>query len=193
MKSLMCKLDGSAKSFDAALTEAEYFANLCVLSQKRCLHMRLLAEELLGMASGLLELRDGAFWIDEEEGHYELHLTARTEIGAQARDKLVEASSSGKNEMHKGVSGKVRQAMEWLLNPHSAGMTAPTGVYNGMMLALDPLYQEWSLECYRESLPQEEKSQDWDELEKSVLGKLADDVRVGVKSNRVDIVIKKTF
>lgn len=193
MKSLMCNLDGTMESLDSALTEAEYFANLCVLSEKRCLHMRLLAEELLGMASGLLELRDGAFWIEEDEGHYELHLTTRAEVGMGARDKLLDASSTGKNEMHKGVTGKIRQALDWLSNPHPAGANAPLGIFDGMMLSLETLYPEWSLECYKESLSREEKAQAWDELEKSVLGKLADDVRVGVKSSRVEIIIKKTF
>ena len=33
----------------------------------------------------------------------------------------------------------------------------------------------------------------WDELEKSVIAKIADDVIVGLKGKRVDIIVKKSF
>lgn len=193
MKSLICNLDGTNETLEAALTEAEYFANLCVLSEKQCLHLRLLAEELLGMASGLLQLSNGTFWVEEEERQYELHLNARVEVGSTAKEKLLNASSTGKNEMHKGVTGKIRQALEWLSTSHPSGVDAPIGIFSGMMLTLETLYPEWSLECYRESLSREEKALAWDEMEKSVLGKLADDVRVGVNSDRMIIVIRKKF
>lgn len=178
----------------SALTEAEYFANLCVLSEKRCLHLRLLAEELLGMAAGVLDLREGAFWIDEEEGKFQLHLDARAEIGEQARSKLVNASTTGKNELYQGVTGKIRQAVEWLAESYPAAGVPPYDICSGMMLTpYDSFRQEWSLECYRQNLRASEKAQAWDELEKSVLGKLADDVRVGVNAGRVAITISKKF
>jgi hypothetical protein len=39
----------------------------------------------------------------------------------------------------------------------------------------------------------EERAEAWDELEKSVISSVADDVIVGVKGNRADIVIVKNF
>ena len=49
---------------------------------------------------------------------------------------------------------------------------------------------------YRESFDsnaQAEKQEAWDELEKSIIAKLADDVIVGVLGGKVDIVVKKKF
>ena len=39
----------------------------------------------------------------------------------------------------------------------------------------------------------EEKKEAWDELEKSVITKIADDVIVGIKGRKVDIIVKKAF
>lgn len=33
----------------------------------------------------------------------------------------------------------------------------------------------------------------WDELEKSIVAKLADDVQVGIRSGKVELVIRKRF
>ena len=51
----------------------------------------------------------------------------------------------------------------------------------------------WSLENYRSSVKKEEASEAWDELEKSVIASVADDVIVGIKGKRASIVIVKNF
>ena len=50
----------------------------------------------------------------------------------------------------------------------------------------------WTLDQYRRQA-REETSVDWDELEKSVIASVADDVIVGVKGKQADIVIVKNF
>ena len=42
-------------------------------------------------------------------------------------------------------------------------------------------------------LSKEEKAEEWDELEKSVIAAASDDVIVGVKGKQADIVIVKKF
>ena len=51
----------------------------------------------------------------------------------------------------------------------------------------------WSLEAYRGSVDKENEPESWDELEKSVIASLADDIFVGVKGSQADIVIVKKF
>ena len=51
----------------------------------------------------------------------------------------------------------------------------------------------WSLEQYRSTVRREEQTAAWDELEKSVIASLADDVIVGVRGKRADIIIVKKF
>ena len=54
-------------------------------------------------------------------------------------------------------------------------------------------YYLWSLEQYRNSVKKEEQAEAWDELEKSVIASVADDVIVGVKGKRADIIVVKKF
>lgn len=192
MKSVVCTLNGGPEGTAAALAEAEAFAQHAGLTEKQSLHLRLLAEEQLGMAVQLLDLRTGSFWIEQEGSLYRLTLSAQArQVGAEARNRLLGASTTGKNLLHQGISGKILQALEWVSGGPDAMMLAPVSVRQGMLPSAQSL--EWSLNCYRQSLAQEEKAVAWDELEKSVLGKLADDVRVGVRMERVEIVITKTF
>jgi hypothetical protein len=64
----------------------------------------------------------------------------------------------------------------------------PTGLSDGV----DYAYL-WSLEQYRAQVQKDEQGEEWDELEKSVLASVADDVIVKVKGNCADIVIVKKF
>jgi hypothetical protein len=51
----------------------------------------------------------------------------------------------------------------------------------------------WSLDQYRSTVDRSERAEEWDELEKSVIASVADDVVVGVKGKRADIVVIKKF
>ena len=56
----------------------------------------------------------------------------------------------------------------------------------------------WSLSQYRENVGDlyeqgNLEEEVWDELEKSVLANLADDVKVGVRKDQVDITVDKNF
>ena len=51
----------------------------------------------------------------------------------------------------------------------------------------------WSLDQYRLSVQQEQQGEQWDELEKSVLASVADDVTVGVQAKQVNITVVKRF
>ena len=51
----------------------------------------------------------------------------------------------------------------------------------------------WKLEEYRNSVKKDEQAEAWDELEKSVIASVADDVIVGVKGRCAEIVIIKKF
>ena len=49
----------------------------------------------------------------------------------------------------------------------------------------------WSLNSYKEQASGQ--SEEWDELEKSIIANLADDVIVGVTGKKVEIVVVKNF
>ena len=52
----------------------------------------------------------------------------------------------------------------------------------------------WSLSQYQTAVKENESSlENWDELEKSIIANLADDVTVGVKGDNVEMIIKKKW
>ena len=52
----------------------------------------------------------------------------------------------------------------------------------------------WSLNRYRSAVKEgKAPAENWDELEKSVIARLADDVQIGISGQNVEMVIYKKF
>ena len=188
--SAICPIDGSRGATSAALREADRFAKETGLTGKQALHLRLLTEELLGVLNGVTEVKDGSFVIEQENEEYRLRLSARTfPVGETAQQRLLGASSSGENAFYQGVVGKLRMVADW----YSKGARqADQDVYVGAGFA-SHIPEEWSLVRMRNRLAREKKAAQWDELEASILLRLADDVRIGLRSERIAITVFKTF
>ena len=200
--------DGSGR--EEALREAEKFAQYVGLSPKEGLRLRLLTEETLGMVSAITEQFDADFWIEStEERCCRLHLTAKTDMNYAKKKELVSVSTSGRNEAAKGFMGKIRELFENAVyssdaeferlasDPETGPMLMATmEMYESDLTAGDSLFYLWSLERYRAAM-EEEKEQSpvvkeaWDELEKSIVASIADDVRVSVSGKKVELIIEK--
>jgi len=184
-----CVIDGSRETIMAALQEADRFAKETGLTDKQALQFRLLAEELLGVVNGAAKVRDGSFVMEWEDGAYRLCLSARTfPIGEVAQRKLLDASSSGENDLHQGLAGKLRMVADWYAK---GGNRSGHGDVGGGFS--DDPSEEWSLARLRNQQAREKKAQKWDALETSILNHLADDVRVGLRREKVSITVLKKF
>ena len=51
----------------------------------------------------------------------------------------------------------------------------------------------WSFCDYKKSLAGSSPDENWDELEKSIVANLADEVKVGIRDNTVELIIDKKF
>lgn len=187
--SVNCPIDGSWEATMAALREADRFAKETGLTDKQALQFRLLAEELLGVVNGAAKVRDGSFVMEWEDGAYRLCLSARTfPIGEVAQRKLLDASSSGENDLHQGLAGKLRMVADWYAK--GGDRSACQNVGGGFS---EEASDEWSLARLRNQQAREKKAQKWDALETSILNHLADDVRVGLRREKVSITVLKKF
>ena len=165
---------------DTVLQEVEKAAAYCNLEHKEQLQIRLLAEELVGIAEGVTGECKGLFWVEESAG------------------KLIEISSKRKNEAALGFMGRIRAFFEESMDNYDE-----TGHYcseNGMQLSpvgdmfdtssISGTIMTWNLHDYEKN----DKVQDkWDELERSIVARLADDVTVTMKGRHAEIVVKKHF
>ena len=208
MKSNICKLNKDLTCLKVVLAEVEKVTTYNGLEDKKALRLRLLAEELCGMLPGLTQNFSGEFWAENEGDDYELHVELKADdMNIDLRDELISVSKSGKNAVAKGVMGKIRAVAETMLlaafdptlpPPLPAGEFYDGYGFNMGFGYIDPVTSSetgyvysWSLFNYKTAV--EEKEDEYAELERSIVAKLADDIIVGVCGKNVEIVVKKSF
>ncbi len=200
MKTDVIKVSGQGSQMENALLEAEKAAAYKGLSRKNALHLRLLTEEMMGMMRSITGETEGKFWIETEGSTFRLHLLVVTNMTSGKRGQLLNASSSGKNESAKGLMGRLRDFFDRGADEDVAMSVSPLlmpGMFESSSTpALD---WEWSMLQY-ESMLQTRVEQDdaeakeaWDELEKSVVARVADEVRVAIKGSTVEMTLIKTM
>ena len=200
MKSNTCDLTKQGGGLSCILLEVEKSAVYNELNQKQTLQLRLLAEELVGMLPELLKNYEGRFWLESEAQEFKLHVAlSAPEIDFAQHQNLLAVSTSGKNAAATGIMGKVRAAAESLLLYADSPDVAPTFIFANtespdMTFSTSAYYAyTWTLEQYKKQVQQEKSADAWDELEKSIVARLADDVLVGIKGKHVDIIVQKAF
>ena len=191
MKTDVIVITNEENQIEKALKLAEKTAVYKDLSKKDALTLRLLTEEMMSMVRAIAGTMEGKYWIEDEDNNFMLNLEVEGNLDFQQREQLVAASTSGKNEAAKGVMGKIRAFFEAEQEyPFYLGSTLDYA--DGFDAGLN-----WSLDLYREQIMKslEEKregaAEAWDELEKSLVSKLADEVKVSVRGRKIKLVIYK--
>ena len=198
MKSSVCRIEKGTRDLEAILNESEKVAEYVGLTHKQSLQLRLLCEEIDGMLPNIIDEFDGDFWIEYNDGICKVNVSIKIpEFNTVKKEELIDIAKNKKNAAAVGIVGKIRNAIEnFFLNEDTMwAFNASSGAFQmsmGYGESIDYAYL-WSLEQYRNVTKKEEQSEEWDELEKSVIASVADDVVVGVKGNRADIIIVKKF
>lgn len=199
MKSNIYTIKKGGLGLEEILSEVEKVAVYNGLPKKETLRIRLLAEELTGMLPELVENFDGHFWIENNENKYELHTEFFVDsLSKEEKQVLIAVSAKKKNAAASGFMGKIRDIAENMLlcsDESSATCFHATEYLYGYDIADVSYSYAWTLEHYIDQQKQKKSNNEaeWDQLEKSIVAKLADDVIVGVKGRKVDIIIKKEF
>ena len=199
MKSNVCKIENGTKDLAAILKESEKVAVYNELTHKQALQLRLICEEIDGMLPNIIDDFDGDFWIEYDEGVCKVNASIRIpEFNTEKKERLIKIAKDKKNAAVTGIAGKIRDAIEnfFLDETMAEGFsTSPAFSHLSSSFGCEGMDYSyfWSLEDYRCSARREEKTQVWDELEMSVIASAADDVIVGVKGKRADIIVVKKF
>ena len=107
----------------------------------------------------------------------------------KTKRKFIDVSTDKKNAAAKGIMGKIRDVVENMLYPEDAVYSSSFINYQLESAAL--LGDTWTLQKYKDT--EKDNAEPWDELEKSIIANVADDVIVSVKGKKVEIVIAKKF
>ena len=200
MRTDVIEVTSRGTQMEIALGQVDKVAAYKGLTGKNALHLRLLAEEMLGMMRSITGETKGEFWIEDEENVYQLHLQVVTRMDSGKRDQLLSAASTGKNESARGLMGRLRDFFDRGADEDVAsfsGILQPGVSDHSLASARD---WEWSMMRYENALSYRVRENDaaardaWDELEKSVVAKVADDVKVSIRGRTVEMtIIKKMF
>ena len=116
---------------------------------------------------------EATFWLESMGKHYELHLSTKTVMDREKRDHLLASASSRKNEAAGTFLGKLRDAFE-------EAMVSDVD-YSIPDIAMDDMVNR-NIE-----IPE------WDEYEQSILHRVADEVKIGIRGGTVDMSVFKSF
>ena len=191
MKSNVINVSKEQDNLNKILIETQKTAVYGELSSKQTLRMQLIAEELIGLLKELSGNFEGVFWVEKQDLDFKFvtQIVINENMDKQTKRKFINVSTDKKNASTKSVMGKIRDVIENMLYPENAMFSSNFIAYQLETAVL--LDDEWTLKRYKDSQKNSEES--WDELEKSIIANLADDVSVAVKGNKVEIIITKNF
>ena len=198
MKTDVITVSSRGNRMDAALAQVDKVCAYKGLNGKNSLHLHLLAEEMMGMMRSITGETTGQFWIEDEDDVYSLHLAVNTSMNSGKRDQLLSAATSGKNESAKGLMGHLRDFFDRESDEDVAALSSSLlmpEMYD--QFSSPTLEMEWTMARYESGLASRVEQDDpaakeaWDELEKSVVAHVADDVKVSIRGRSVEMIIIK--
>ena len=197
MKSETIVINRNEDSTDKALALVESFVS--DLSPKAALRVRLLAEETMNLIRSITGDMDAEFFVEKEDGCCKLHLNTNTIMFAKKRKELMEISTSKENAAAKGVIGKIREVFELALLPKDERSARESRI--GMMGLVDPTslaatsVETWRMSNYISSVNDMDENNEFvqeakNELERSILSKIAKDVEISIVGDDVSMTIE---
>ena len=215
MKSSVINVKRDADNLSDILGEVQKSSFYADLDAKKALRLRLLAEELVGMLKELSGDYVGEFWVEHEDHKFELItcIYVNEAMDNKTKKGFIAVSSDKKNAAAKGIMGKIRDVVENMMYPETAlyssgseltqieieAMLGEGAVQKSSDISVGDIVDDitlgdsWSLNQYKIKQRDNDNKEPWDEIEKSIIANIADDVTVSVKGKQVEIVITKYF
>ena len=157
-------------NIENALEVVRHFAKRQRLDARATKQIELMAEEAIGIMKGIVNDSRSKFWVEGSGLKYKMHLRFALAVGSDEYKKLLSLSTSGKNEAVHSLAGKIWEKM--IAGVKSAGdSTDSSGNY------------EWSIH---------DNPDDPDSIGESILAAIADDIKVSVTKDRVELIVLKS-
>ena len=175
MKSDVISIDNHGNGFSEAVEQTRHFCESCdELSDKSILRLQLVAEEMLSLARSITGEMQASFWIEGNGTEIEFHMTTQTVMDKEKRGLLIMSATSRKNEAAKGFLGKLRDVFEQAMasEPNRSGEAVPYELRGDV--ANDPY-----------------ETEEWDGYERSILRRLADNVKISIRGRTVEMTVCK--
>lgn len=176
MESDIIQIDNLGNGFEQAVEETKRVAQFRGLDHKNSLRLQLCTEEMLSMAHTVTGEMQASFWLESEGNCFALHMTTNTVMDKMKRSLLISSATSRKNEAANSFLGKLRDAFE-----------------NAMASEEESTYFELPVELRADLAGRVVDDPDWDRYERSVLFRLADNVKIDIRGGLVHMTVTKSF
>ena len=160
------KIPEASNDISKVMEEVRHYVRRQRLDPREGSRVELLSEEAVGIVRDMSKDAILNFWIEGSGVVYRIHISFKPEFGSSGYKKLLNLSTSGKNEAVKNFGDKIKEIM-----------------------ALGMLANEERGRSYRWSIKEEPDK--GENIGESLLTAVADDIRVSVTRNRVELVIEK--
>ena len=175
MKSDVILIDNRGSGYREAIEETKKVADYQKLNLSDSLYLQLITEEMLSMLHSVAGEVKASFWLETEDNVFTLNVTTQTVLDSEQRYLLISSSTSRKNEITKSFLGRLRDAFEEALTSEAERTTfelpdciSPSDLPSGSF-----------------------EADEWDGYERSVLFKLADNIKIAIKGKQVTMTVRK--
>ena len=162
------------------------------------------SEELIELIRPFADMFHGDFWLETCENNIEIHLKTEIPMDQKTRNELLSFSSSGKNSAARGLIGRIREMIANVILPadpeEKAMMEEAMSLMSQGCQAGSHLSGSycWSMNSYAASVKENTAGSDdteeaKDELEKSIVANIADEVKVNIVNSDVEVIIFRSF
>ena len=176
MRSNTVMIDNHGNGFKDVITEANKVAVYVEMKPEAFKHMQLLVEEMLSIVQQAEDDLKASFWIECEDGGYDLHLNTKTDLNREQRYHLLSTATSGKNEAANSFRGVLRDRIE-------QAIASP----------VDHDYDELPKDLLADLPMGPIKDPERDGYERRILKNVADSVKIGILRGVVDVVVSKKY
>ena len=171
------RIDNQGNGFGEAIAQAAKAAEFAGLDHRDSLLLQLFTEEMLAMARSVTGEMTASFWVETEGRQFDLCLTTKTVMDKEKRYLLISSSTSRKNEAAKGFLGRLRDSFE-----------------QAMAADVEKVYFQFPADIPLSDLPAGSTEEpEWDRYERSVLLKIADNVKIDIRGGSVRMTVQKDF
>lgn len=204
------KITNTGSGMNSALNLTENFSHTMNLSEKTSSRLRLLTEEMLSMVRSITENFTAEFYIEcDDDNVCKLHLEAKSDLDYRQRRDLLSVSTEGRNIASLGIMDKIRWIFEaglvhmedsFKLQAEFGSGYLDYGMLGSIDSGMSQAVYAWSMQKYKDSVDLQRQNEGnlaaldaWDELEKSIIANIADEVQVGVTRDGAELIVTKSI
>ncbi len=168
------RINNQGNGFEEAVRETKRIAAFQGLDQQNSLRLQLITEEMLSLVKSITGETEATFWIEENDGRYDLHMDTRTRMNRNKRDMLLATSTKRENEAARSFLGYLRDKIENAMLSDAEDTAEDVPVAGDVYLTFD-----------------DEEADGF--YEQSVLRCLADKVSVSIRGKTVEMTVTRDF